>query len=526
MVSRYVLLFFLLASSVAAQMIGNCPVFPVNNVWNARVDTLPVHPNSAAYVSRIGLTSPGHSDFGSGLWDGGPIGIPYTTAPGNQAKVPITFEYSDESDPGPYPIPPNAPIEGGAQSSGDRHVLVIDRDNCVLYEVYAAYPQSDGSWSAGSGAVFNLKSNALRPSTWTSADAAGLPMFPGLVRYDEVAAGEIRHALRFTAPRTQKSFVWPARHQASSTTDSSYPPMGQRFRLKANFDISGYSPEMQVILRAMQRYGIILADNGSSWYISGAPDDRWNNDNLSQMRNLNGTDFEAIDESSLMLNPNSGVVPFTDMPFVRSLYLDLLNRDADTAGLAYWSGALAAGTQTRPQAAASFFTSAEFSGTGLYVIKLYFATLNRDPDFPGWSYWFNAIHSGTTATTALNSFITSPEFQTLYGNLDNGSFVTQMYRNIMGRDPDPNGQAYYVGLLNTGGLTRADMADQFVRSPEYDGKVRPRAYANLLYMGFLRRTADASGLTFWTNTLSDPSALPGAISGFITSAEYLNRFAN
>src|SRR5579872_918102 len=525
MLWRSVLLFLSLASSAAAQMIDNCPVFPVNNVWNARVDSLPVHANSAAYVNRIGLTSPGHSDFGSGLWDGGPIGIPFTTVPGNQAKVPITFQYSDESDPGPYPIPANAPIEGGAQSSGDRHVLVIDRDNCVLYEVYSAYPQTDGSWSAGSGAVFDLKSNKLRPSTWTSADAAGLPMFPGLVRYDEVAAGEIRHALRFTAPRTQKAFIWPARHQASSLTDTTYPPMGQRFRLKANFDISGYAPEMQVILRALQRYGMILADNGSSWYISGAPDDRWNNDDLSQMRNLNGTDFEAVDESSLMLDPNSGVVAFTDMPFVRQLYLDLLDRDADTAGLAYWSGALANGSQTRSQAAAAFFTSPEFSTNGLYIIKLYFAVFNRDPDFTGWWFWFTSVHSGTPAATALNSFLNSPEFQSVYGTLDNPSFVTQMYRNIMGRDPDPAGQSYYVALLNGGGFTRADMVDQFVRSSEYDARVRPRAYANLLYMGFLCRTADSSGLTFWTNTLTDPNALPGAIGSFITGTEYLNRFA-
>jgi hypothetical protein len=291
-----------------AQTIGSCPVFPSNNVWNTPIDKLPVHAKSAAYVNSIGASSPGHADFGSGLYQGTPIGIPFITVPGSQTKVATTFQYSDESDPGPYPVPANAPIEGGSSSNGDRHVLVIDRDNCVLYELYAAYPQTDGSWTAGSGAIFNLKANNLRPTTWTSADAAGLPIFPGLARYDEVAAGVIQHALRFTAPHTQKAFIWPARHQASSITDTNYPPMGQRFRLKASFNMSGYAPDVQVLLRAMQKYGIILADNGSAWFISGAPDDRWDNNHLSQFRQLRGTDFEAVDESSLMGDPNSAAV--------------------------------------------------------------------------------------------------------------------------------------------------------------------------------------------------------------------------
>jgi len=291
-----------------AQIVGSCPVFPANNVWNTPVDKLPVHQKSLAYVNSIGASSPGHADFGAGLYQGAPIGIPFITVPGSQPKVATTFQYWDESDPGPYPVPGNAPIEGGSNSGGDRHVLVIDRDNCVLYELYAAYPQSDGSWTAGSGAVFNLKANNLRPIPWTSADAAGLPIFPGLARYDEVAAGVIQHALRFTAPHTQKAFVWPARHQASSITDTNYPPMGQRFRLKASFNMSGYAADVQVLLRAMQKYGIILADNGSAWFISGAPDDRWDNNHLSQFRQLRGTDFEAVDESSLMGDPNSAAV--------------------------------------------------------------------------------------------------------------------------------------------------------------------------------------------------------------------------
>ncbi len=294
-----------------AQTIGSCPVFPANNVWNARVDTLPVHPKSAAYVNAIGANSPSHADFGAGLWAGGTIGIPFVTVPGTQPKVPLTFLYADESDPGPYPIPPNAPIEGASNSTGDRHVEVIDQTNCLLYELASAYPQSDGSWTADGGAIFDLKSNNLRPATWTSADAAGLPIFAGLARYDEVAAGAIKHALRFTAPQTQKAFVWPGRHYASSITDTNYPPMGQRFRLKASFNISTFSAQTQVILKALQQYGMFLADNGSAWYVTGAPDERWDNNQLHEMGQLHGTDFEAVDESSLMGDPNSGAVKGT-----------------------------------------------------------------------------------------------------------------------------------------------------------------------------------------------------------------------
>jgi hypothetical protein len=287
--------------------VAGCPVLPSDNIWNTRIDRLPVDPNSTAYINSIGASTGFHPDFGSGDWDGGPIGIPYNIVPGTQPKVNVEFGYADESDPGPYPIPPGAEIEGGYGSDGDRHILVIDRDNCVLYETWSTYPNPDGSWYAGSGAVFDLRSHDLRPAGWTSSDAAGLPVLPGLVRYDEVASGEIRHAIRFTAPRTRRAYVWPARHYASSYTTTSYPPMGQRFRLKASFDISGFTAEVQVILRAMKEYGIILADNGSAWYIQGAPDPRWDNDQLvGELRSVKGLNFEAVDESSLMIDPNSG----------------------------------------------------------------------------------------------------------------------------------------------------------------------------------------------------------------------------
>ncbi|MEP6997900.1 MAG: hypothetical protein ABI900_09630 [Betaproteobacteria bacterium] len=281
------------------------PMFPRDNVWNVAIDALPVDANSAAYVTTIGAAKTMHADFGT-VYNGAPNGIPFIVVPGTQPGVAVTFDYADESDPGPYPLPPDAPIEGGPLSTGDRHLLVVDRDGGKLYELFAAYPNPDGSWHAGSGAIFDLNSNVLRPAGWTSADAAGLPMLPGLVRYEEVVAGEISHALRFTAPQTRNAFVWPARHKASSLSGTSYPPMGQRFRLKAGVDISSFGPNVQVILRALKKYGMFLADNGSSWFLSGAPDPRWDDNELHQLGLLAGSDFEAVDESALIIDPDSG----------------------------------------------------------------------------------------------------------------------------------------------------------------------------------------------------------------------------
>ena len=289
----------------AAAVIDGCQLYPANNIWNTPIDTAPVHANSAAYINTIGAAVTVHPDFGT-VYDGAPNGIPYTTVPGTQPLVPISFTYAGDSDPGPYPLPPDAPIEGGPASNGDRHVLVIDRGDCVLYEVYAARLQTNGSWRAGSGAVWDLNSNALRPATWTSADAAGLPILAGLVRYDEVAGGAITHALRFTAPQTRNTFVWPGRHQASSLTGAQYPAMGQRFRLKAGVNISGFSPAMQVILQALKKYGMMLADNGGAWYVSGAPDPRWDDDELQTLGQITGSDFEAVDVSALQVAADSG----------------------------------------------------------------------------------------------------------------------------------------------------------------------------------------------------------------------------
>jgi hypothetical protein len=268
-------------------------VFPPDNPWNTRVDTLPVDPNSATLIASIGSTGHLHADFGAN-WNGGPFGIPYVLVSGRTQRLPVTFEYADESDPGPYPIPPNAPVEGGASSTGDRHVLIVDTDRWKLYELYAAYPHG-GYWTAGSGAIFDLRSNALRPAGWTSADAAGLPIFPGLVRYDEVVGRKvIRHALRFTVARTRRAYVYPARHWASSSTSPSLPPMGMRVRLKATYNIAGFPECARVVLQALKTYGMIVADNGSNWFISGAPDPRWNDEELNTLKTVPGSAFEVV----------------------------------------------------------------------------------------------------------------------------------------------------------------------------------------------------------------------------------------
>ncbi len=291
---------------LAGPMLEGCPLQPPDNIWNTRIDTQAVDPNSLNYLASMGLGGTIHPDFGSGLWSGGPIGIPFISVPGDQPLVEISFTYESESDPGPYPIPEDVPIEGGPNGTGDRHLIIVDRDNCLLYEVFYAWPQPDGTWEAGSGAVFDLESNVLRPDGWTSADAAGLPILPGLVRYDEVESGEIRHALRFTANPTQRAYIWPARHFASNSTNPDHPPMGLRLRLRDDFDISSFTPRLQIILTCLKRYGMILADNGSNWFLSGVPDERWDNDELRDLDLISGADFEVVDSSSLIVDPNSG----------------------------------------------------------------------------------------------------------------------------------------------------------------------------------------------------------------------------
>jgi len=288
------------ASAHALRLPGapKCTIFPATSAWNQRVDALPVAANSAQLIQSIGLGTGLHPDFGSGLYDGQPIGIPFDVVSKKTKRLRAAFTYADESDKGLYPIPKSVHIEGGRASTGDRHALLIDKDACKLYELYALYPKG-GGWTAGSGAIWNLRSNALRPAGWTSADAAGLPIFPGLARYDEVARGVINHALRFTAARTRRQYVYPARHYASSSDDPALPPMGLRVRLKASVDISSFPKQSRIVLQALKTYGMLLADNGSNWYISGAPNPKWSNDDLHSLGRITGSMFDVVDTSSL-----------------------------------------------------------------------------------------------------------------------------------------------------------------------------------------------------------------------------------
>ncbi|HEV2639562.1 MAG TPA: hypothetical protein VGX23_30780 [Actinocrinis sp.] len=282
-----------------------CSIFPANNIWHADIAKLPASSHSAGYVAAIGASGHLHPDFGSGLIDGEPFGIPVTTVTKPIPAVHVRFDYADESDSGPYLIPSSALVENGSSSTGDRHVIVYDQSDCESYELWDATRLQDGSWTAGSGAVFNLRSNQLRPQGWTSADAAGLSVLAGLVQYDEVASGHIDHAIRITVPATDAAYLWPARHDAGKP-DGSLPPMGLRLRLKADVNISGLPYQARVIAQALQTYGAIVADNGSAWYIGGTQDSRWDNDQLSALKQFTGSDFEAVDTSSLEVSGNSG----------------------------------------------------------------------------------------------------------------------------------------------------------------------------------------------------------------------------
>jgi hypothetical protein len=287
---------FLAATAAAAPVplpaAQSCPLFPETNVWNKPVGKLPLRSNSKTIIRSIGARLPVHANFGSGLWDGGPIGIPITVVDSLQAASPVNFQYDDESDPGPYPIPDNVAIEGGAGSDGDRHAIIVDSDSCTLFELFAL---RKSPWRAGSGAIWDLTSNALRPAGWTSADAAGLPILPGLVRYEEVAAGHIDHAIRFTVSRSRRHYVYPARHFASDLSSKSLPPMGLRLRLRAGYPVAGFPYQARVVLKALKRYGMVVADNGTSWYLTGAPDDGWDNDQLHTLGKVKGSDFRVVD---------------------------------------------------------------------------------------------------------------------------------------------------------------------------------------------------------------------------------------
>jgi hypothetical protein len=283
----------MLALAAAAATIAGCPLFPADFSTNQRVDALPVAPGSGAVVRSIGLDGTLKADFGSGLWEGGPIGIPYDVVTRRTKRSRVGFDYADESDRVRYPIPRGVHIEGGPAADGDRHALLVDRSRCKLYELYALR-RENGNWTAGSGATWSLRKPRLRPAGWTSADAAGLPILPLLARYQEVRRGRIAHALRMTVSETRRAFVFPARHFASSSTDPALPRMGERLRLKASVSLAGLPRQARVVARAMQEYGLIVADNGSDWFVSGVPSPKWNNDQLHALDVLSGRDFEVV----------------------------------------------------------------------------------------------------------------------------------------------------------------------------------------------------------------------------------------
>jgi hypothetical protein len=358
-----------MGTGVGASLNGFRP-FTSSNLWNQDISSAPVDPNSDAIINFIGPSIGLHPDFGSGEWDGSDIGIPYVIVPGAQSMVNINFTaYGDESDPGPMPVPANAPIEGDPNpGDGDRHVLVLDNSNCFLYELYSSYPNNDGSWNAASAAVWDLTADEQRPWTWTSADAAGLPIFAGLARYDEVATGKIQHALRFTLPQSQAAFIPPASHWAATSTNSLAAPMGMRLRLKASYDISQFSPTVQVILTALQHYGMIMADNGSAMYISGAPDSRWNNDDLHNLSQVPASAFEVIKMAPIYTQAN---VPQGAAPSIASFRASGTSVSAGSNVTLSWSVSNASYVIVSPQVGAVRGTSVSVTPTQTTTYTLY-----------------------------------------------------------------------------------------------------------------------------------------------------------
>ena len=559
---RYLLLLSILipAAALAVPKIQNCPVLPADNVWNTRVDTLPVHANSASYLATMNPTKGFHMDFGGGLYLGNTFGIPYNVVPGSQPRVPVIFDVPGESDPGPYPIPPGALIEGypNPDPNSDQHVLIVDKDDCVLYETYFSMtPNGGASWTAFSGAKFDLRSNELRPDTFTSADAAGLPILPGLVRYDEAAAGLVGHALRFTMVNTANSYVWPAKHQASSKTTPFLPPMGLRLRMKSSVNIAGLAPRPRAIAQAMKTYGIILADNGSDWFVSGTQDDRWDNNELATINSLlKGSDFEVVDTSSMIVNLASGRVANPDCSvgdtdgdgvpdcvdvteglnpsvkdndvfansrlFAMQQYRDFLSREGDAAGVHGWTDAIQSGT-TRAAVAENFFNSAEFQGVIAPVARLYFAYFLRIPDYGGLTFWIGQFRAGVSFAAISDAFAVSAEFTSRYGALTNSQFVDLVYQNVLGRAADAGGKSFWLGQLD-GGMSRGTMMTGFSESAEFKASIYNETYVTMMYVGMLKRAPDTGGFTFWVGYLDQGNSGQALINGFLGAQEYRSRF--
>jgi hypothetical protein len=357
-----------IATGQGASLHGFVP-FPASSPWNQDISAAALDPNSVAIVNFIGGSTAVHPDFGAGLYNNSTMGIPYVVVGAGQAPVTINFNaYGDESDPGPMPIPANAPIEGDPNPSGDQHVLVVDQNQCWIYELYGASPAAGGAWNAGSAAVWDMLANEQRPYTWTSADAAGLPIFPGLLRYDEVAAGSIQHAIRFTLQRGRAAFTPPASHWAANSSDPNAAPMGMRMRLKSSFNVSGYSAANQVILQALKKYGMIMADNGSSMYLSGAPDDRWDNNDLHNLSSLHASDFEVIQMNPVYTASN---VPQGNAPQIASFTASPSSVSAAASVTLNWSVSGASYLIISPEAAAVRGTSVSVKPSATTTYTLY-----------------------------------------------------------------------------------------------------------------------------------------------------------
>jgi len=540
----------LAGDALAAPTIGGCPVFPSNNYWNTPVDTLPVHASSNAWVSSIGANTKLHPDWGNVLADN--YGIPYTTVDASQAPVAINFDpdgYGDESDPGPMPIPVTAPVEGGSGSDGDRHVLVVDTSHCILYELYYAFPVAGlaPSWTVYSAAKFDLNSNALRPAGWTSADAAGLAIFPGLVRWDEIAAGEIAHAIRFTADNIwgrsngQPEYLWPARHWSGNSTDSTRPPMGARFRLKASFDISHFSANTQVILRAFKKYGIVLADAGSNWYFQGVSDTRFPDSMFDELKSIAGSNFEAVDTSGMQVDPNTAEAKQAGGPAAVNVQGLWWNTGGTESG---WGMNL---TQQGSILFATWFTY-DTDGTGMWLVmsrgdntpgtNTYTGTLYRTtgPAFNA-SPWLASGVNVTTVGSATFNFTdanTGTFTSTVNGYTQTKSIVRELFYTTAapvcseGATPGSNYQGLWWNPNESGwGVNLAQQADTlFATWFTYDAngkglwlvmsngaKVAPGSYTGALYstkgspydVAFDTRQLVVSLVGTATFTFSDPS---------------------
>jgi hypothetical protein len=359
-----------MSTGQGASLNGFLP-FPSDNLWNKDISASPVDPNSANILNFIGSTIGLHADFGAGLYNGSSMGIPYSVVDATQPLISVNYTaYGSESDPGPMPIPLSAPIEGYPNpGNGDRHVLVLDSANCFLYELYSSYPQS-AQWDAGSGAVWDLLADEQRPYTWTSADAAGLPIFPGLVRYDEVSAGSLHHAIRFTLQNSSAGFVPPASHWASNSSNQFAPPMGMRLRLKSSFNVSSYSAANQVILNAMKKFGLLLADNGAPMYISGTPDDRWDNSDLHNLANVHASDFDVIQMTPHYTSAN---VPTGSAPQITQFIASSTSISSGTPVTLSWQVSGASYIIVSPGVGAMRGTSVSVSPTSTTTYSLYAA---------------------------------------------------------------------------------------------------------------------------------------------------------